>query len=172
MAAQANLKVQVPQSVSDKANAPPPASAQQRATIGHDAASINTAQNAQDTDSFWTEQVDVEGNGNVKSTDLLWDDETKVLFLSSQGTFTCTNGNTGDGDLLVAVYGKGNTAGRPAGSGWWAAQLDAGECAAKAAGIYGCRFNASGAATECGLAVIEQKKEDITIKAVKIAKDK
>src|SRR5262245_46380765 len=164
VAAQATVKVQVPDSVSAKANAPPPASAQQKTSIGHGAASINTAQTAQDTDSFWTQQVDVDGNGNVEATDALWDDETKVLFLPSQGTFTCMNGNTGDGDLLIALYGKGNTAGRPAGSGWWVASLDAGECAAKSAGLYGCKFNASGASTECGLAMIKEKEQDVMIK--------
>ena len=172
VAAQANLKVHVPDSVAARANAPPPATAQQKTSIGHGTASVNTAESANDMDSFWSEQIDIDGDGNVDAADVLWDDETKVLFLAKQGTFTCMNGNTGDGDLLIAQYGKGNTAGRPAGSGWWVAQLNAGECAAKADGLYGCKFNASGASTECGLAVIEEKKQDITIRAVKIAKDR
>lgn len=178
LAAQGYLKVQVPRSVREELNkpippAPPPAAtAQQKTMIGHDSASINTASNAQDTDSFWTEQIDLDGNGNVDTVDKLWDDETKVLFLSKQGTFTCLNGNTGDGDFLMAVYGNGNTAGRPAGSGWWVAQLDAGECGAKAAGLVGCRFNATGATTECGGAMIDVRKEDVMIKAAKISKDR
>jgi hypothetical protein len=178
LAAQGYVKVQIPKKEREILNrpvppAPPPsAPAQQKTMIGHDSASINTAENAQDTDSFWTEQIDLDGDGNVDTVDELWDDESKVFFLSKQGTFTCLNGNTGDGDLLVALYGNGNMAGRPVGSGWWVAQLDAGECGAKAAGLYGCRFNAAGATTECGGVMIDEKKQDVTIKAAKISKDR
>jgi hypothetical protein len=173
--AQGYLKVQVPRSVRDQLNAPAPPPAtptQQKTMIGHDSAGINTAQNAQDTDSYWVQQIDLDSDGNVDTVSTLWDDESKMMFLSKQGPFTCLNGNTGAGDFLMALFGNGNTAGRPVGSGWWVAELDAGECGAKAAGLFGCRFNATGASTECGAAVINEKRQDVTIKASKISKDR
>ena len=41
--------------------------------------------------------------------------------------------------------------------------LDESECKAKAAGLYGCKFDASGNATACGLATVDEKNDEITI---------
>jgi hypothetical protein len=68
--------------------------------------------------------------------------------------------------MLIAINGKGNPRGRPAGSGFWAVDLDAGECGVKAAGIYGCRFDAKGNPTACGLVTIDEKNDDIVIATV------
>ncbi|MGH9364033.1 MAG: hypothetical protein ACRD1B_02035, partial [Thermoanaerobaculia bacterium] len=155
--------VQVPASVRDKASAPqPPASAKTSTSIGKGKASANTANSASDTDSVW-EELDFDGDGNVEQTSLLWDDEDRVLYMYSDDPFTCRNGGTGDGNMLVAVYGKGNTYKKPAGSGWYVAELDKSECAAQAAGIYGCKFDANGNATACGVAVVDDKNDDIVI---------
>ena len=70
---------------------------------------------------------------------------------------------TFDKPLLVAVNGAGNTRGRPAGSGFWVASMDKGQCGIPAGSMWGCRFNASGTATACGVATIDQKNNDVII---------
>jgi hypothetical protein len=41
--------------------------------------------------------------------------------------------------------------------------VDKGECGAQAAGLLGCKFDASGAETACGVVTIDEKNDDITI---------
>ena len=41
--------------------------------------------------------------------------------------------------------------------------LDVGECAAQAAGLWGCRFDAQGNETECGMATLDEKTDTLTI---------
>ncbi len=167
-APQAPVKVQVPASVKAKADAPaPPASAKQVKSIGKGKVAANTANTPDDTDSLWIEKIDVDGDGNVDEASLLWDDEDKVLYIYKEGTFICARGGTGAGGMLIAIYGKGNTHGKPAGSGWWAADLDKSECAAQAAGVYGCTFDASGNSTACGMAAVDDKGDALVVTASK-----
>jgi hypothetical protein len=86
-----------------------------------------------------------------------------VLYLYADGDFTCANGKTGSGGLLIALFGEGNTGKKPAGSGWYVVSLDEGECAVKAAGLYGCAFDAKGQATACGVATLDEKHDDLTV---------
>lgn len=65
--------------------------------------------------------------------------------------------------LLVATYAAGNTGKKPAGSGFWVADLDKGECGAQAAAMWGCKFDASGNETTCGAAVLDETNDDLTI---------
>ena len=44
--------------------------------------------------------------------------------------------------------------------------LDVGECAAQAAGLWGCRFDAQGNETECGMATLDEKTDTLTIMTV------
>ncbi len=164
-AAQAPVKVN-PSATKGKAGAPPPASATKGTSVGKGKASTSTANAAGDTDSVWAEKIDIDGDGNVDDTQVLWDDEDKVLYYSKDGTFTCGNGGTGTGAMLVAVYAAGNTLGKPANSGWWVTEVDKGECASASAGLVGCKFDGSGAATACGLAVIDGKTDDITFASI------
>ncbi len=113
--------------------------------------------------SFWTEELDIDGSGNPVQVDEAWDNRHKVLYVSKDRTFTCGNGQSGDGSTLMTVYGKGNTLHKPAGSGWWVAELDAGKCAVDTAGIYGCRFDAGGNNSDCGSATINSDADDIVI---------
>jgi len=140
-----------------------PASATKKTSIGKGSTSVKTANAPDDTDSFWVETVDIDGDGNPETTDLVWDDEDKVLYLYADGDFTCANGGTGNGGLLIAINGEGNSRGRPAGSGWYAVSLDEGECKAKAAGVYGCKFDAKGNPTACGLATLDEKNDDLLV---------
>lgn len=162
-APQAPVKVNPPAGVKSKT---PPPNAGKGTSIGKGKASTTTANAAGDTDSVWAEKIDVDGDGNVDDTQFLWDDEDKVLYFSKDGTFTCGNGGTGSGGMLVAVYAEGNSYGKPANSGWWVAEVDKGECGAQSAGLVGCKFDGSGAYTSCGVAVIDGKTDDITIASV------
>ncbi len=156
------VKVQPSKDVVNKASAPPPASGKQQTPSIGKQASARPADSAGDTDSFWIESIDIDGDGNTDSADLLWDDEDRVLFLHDEGPFTCQSGGQGDGEMLVAIYGTGNARNQPVGSGWYVVGLDAGECGAKAAGLFGCRFDAKGSTTACGAAVIKDDEVSIS----------
>lgn len=154
-----------PGGVAKKAGATPPASAKPAKAAGGNKAKISTANSATDDDSFWIEKLDVDGDGDVEDANLLWDDEDKVLFAYSVGAFTCKNGGTATAELLVATNGSDNPRKRPAGSGFWVADLDKGECGAQAAGLWGCKFDATGSETACGVAVLDEKNDDLVIAA-------
>ena len=113
--------------------------------------------------SFWTEELDVDGSGNPVQVDEAWDNHHKVLYLSRDRAFQCGNGQSADGSTLMAVYGKGNTLGKPTGSGWWVAELDEGECNVESAGIYGCHFDADGTNKDCGSATVQSESDDVVI---------
>jgi len=167
-ASQSPVKVKPPAVVLNNTAPTPPANSKQSKSIGKGKVSANTANTPTDTDSMWVDKIDIDGDGNVDETTMLWDDEDKVLYLYKEGTFACANGGTGSGGMLMAIYGKGNTHNRPAGSGWWAVEVDKDECAAKAAGVYGCKFDASGTPTACGMAVVDDKNDDLVIAAAKM----
>lgn len=82
------------------------------------------------------------------------------------GAFTCKNGGTATAELLVATNGVGNPRNRPAGSGFWLADLDKGECGAQAAALWACKFDASGNETACGVATLDEKTHDLIIATV------
>ena len=47
------------------------------------------------------------------------------------------------------MYAIGNKAGKPVGSGYYIVSLNAGQCAAKKAGAYGCKFDTDGNRGDC-----------------------
>ena len=96
-----------PASVQKKAGTPVPANATKAKSDGGTAVKVSTANSAADDDSFWTEEVDIDGDGDVDATSLVWDDEDKVLYSYSDGAFTCANGGTGTGELLIAAFAAG-----------------------------------------------------------------
>jgi hypothetical protein len=148
-----------------KGNAPkPPAGAKKTNTIGKGKLAVKTDNASADTDSFWVEELDINGDGKLEQTDLLYDDEDKVLYLYAETDFSCADGiGEGRGAMLMAVNGQGNKRNRPAGSGWYLAELDAGECSAQTAALWGCKFDANGNRTECGLAQAQVVEDDIII---------
>jgi hypothetical protein len=141
----------------------PPAGSKTTTTAGVGKMKYSTANSAADNDSFWVEKLDVDGDGDVEDTNLVWDDEDKVLFASTTEALECRNGGTAQADLLVATYASGNARQKPAGAGFWLASLDQGECAAQTASMWGCRFDASGNETACGIASLDEKNDDIVI---------
>lgn len=161
------VTVQPGAAITGKADAPQPATGATKATkAGKGKTTITTANSATDDDSAWVETIDIDGDGDAEVTDVVWDDEDKVLFLHADDSFRCRNGGTGEGDLLIGINGKGNPRGRPAGSGFFVVSLDEGECSAKAAGLYGCRLDAKSNPTACGVVTIDEKNDDIAIVTV------
>jgi hypothetical protein len=60
-------------------------------------------------------------------------------------------------------YAKGNPANKRVGSGWYMVNLNAGQCVAKKAGTFGCKFDANGNATECGAATVNDATGEIDV---------
>ena len=100
--------------------------------------------------SYWTEEIDVHDDGTAETTEFLYDAQRGIVYAYGEDDFTCANGKPEKAGILEAVYTAGNKAGKPVGSGYYAVGLNAGQCAAKKAGAYGCRFDANGNPTECG----------------------
>jgi hypothetical protein len=161
-------KIAPSQAAKQKAQNPQPsASAQSKpatTTVGKGKATLNNSSRSSAEYIDWVEEVDIDGNGNTTTADVAWDTKKKILYMSKDQTFKCNNGANGDGDVLMAIYGQGNTLHKPVGSGWFVADLDQDECAVPAAGLYGCRFDANGKPTECGIALVQE--EDIVIRPV------
>jgi hypothetical protein len=149
--------------VAKKAGRPAPVGAKPTKTAGNNRARVSTANGAADDDSFWIERLDVDGDGDVEDTNLVWDDEDKILFACTAGVLTCRNGGTATAELLIATNAEGNPRNRPAGSGFWLADLDKSECGAQAAALWGCKFDASGRETACGVAALDEKSDDLVI---------
>lgn len=143
---------------------PPPASATTTQTAGKGNLSVNTANSPTDTDPTWIESVDLDLDGNVDAAQYTYDDDDKVTYIFSDVVFPCINGSgTFKGAMLTAVYGVNNTWGKAPGSGWYVTELNAGQCAAEAKALWGCRFDATGARTECGWATIQAEKDDVVL---------
>lgn len=113
--------------------------------------------------SFWAEQLDVDNSGNPVLVDEAWDNHAKVLYISNDRTFTCGNGESASGSTLMAIYAKGNPRKRPAGSGWWVSELNAGDCGTPRDGLYGCRFDAAGNNSDCGEATMQADPDEIIL---------
>ena len=159
-------KVSVGGALKAKANSPaPPASAKQQSqktAIGKG----NVAVKASAPSSFWAEEVDVDDDGTVESNQFLYDAKRDVLYTYREDGFGCANGGTASGSILEALYAQGNPAGKPVGSGWYVVNLNAGQCGAKRAGVYGCKFDAAGNPTECGAATINNTTGEIDVAVV------
>lgn len=155
-----------PAAVQALAKAPtPPPNAKKGTMIGSGKAMVNTSDGPGDTDSYWVQEIDVDGDGDVEHATLLWDDESKVLYASADTEVPCDMGGTAYASLLIGVNAAGNARGMAPGSGFYAIYLDASECAAQAAGLYGCKFDANGNVTAAGAAVIDEATDTITLVA-------
>jgi hypothetical protein len=116
--------------------------------------------------SYWTEEVDVHDNGSVVTTEFLDDAQNGILYAYGQDKFTCANGKPEKAGILEAVYATGNKAGKPVGSGYYVVSLNAGQCAAKKAGAYGCKFDADGNPTECGAIAVNDATGEVAVAVV------
>ncbi len=156
-------KVKVGTAVGTKANSPAPsANAQNKShktSVGNGKLTVKASQPS----SFWTEQIDLEDDGTAESTDFLYDANRGIVYAYREDDFTCQDGQPGRAKMIEAVYTSGNKAGKPVGSGSYAVSLNEGQCGAKAAGEYGCRFDANGNPTECGLATVNYATGEVDI---------
>ncbi len=116
--------------------------------------------------SYWTEEVDVHDDGSVETTEFLYDAKRGVVYAYGEDDFTCANGKPEKAGILEAVYAAGNQAGKPVGSGYYMVGLNAGQCAAKKAGAYGCKFDADGNPTECGAIAVNDATGEVTVAVV------
>jgi hypothetical protein len=148
-------KVKVGSALTAKASSPAPSptakNQAKKASIGKGPTTVKASQPS----SSWVEQLDVDDDGTVETSDFLYDPERGILYTYREDDFTCPNGKPESGSILEALYAKGNPAGKPVGSGWYAVSLNAGQCNAKQAGTFGCRFDASGNPTECGAMTVD-----------------
>ena len=150
-----------PAALQAMAKLPPPANATTATSIGSGPTMINTANYPGDTDSFWVGQFDIDGDGDVETTQFLWDDEDKILFAYAETDIPCTNGGTATVAILAGVNAAGNARGRAPGSGFYAIYFDGTECGALAAGLYGARFDAAGHVTAWGAVVVDSSGDEI-----------
>jgi hypothetical protein len=160
-------QVKVGSTSAAKAQSPVPGSTaqnkSQKTSIGKGKTMAMTSQPS----SFWTEEVDMDGDGKPEETDMLYDASRGVMYMAYDGTFTCKNGASANGSILQAVYAKGNSAGKPVGSGWYTVSLDEGKCGAQSAAEYGCKFDASQRPTECGVATLDEKTGELDVAVAK-----
>jgi hypothetical protein len=157
------VKYNVTPDVAAKASTPTPGpDAKQQGkqtTIGDGKAKVKTSQD----NSFWVEDVDIDGSGKPVESQLLWDDSNKVLYTYADKPLTCSDGSLENGNFIIAMYGNNNPEKKPAGSGWWAANLDQGQCKAQTDQLFGCRFDATGNNTTCGVATLNETNNELTI---------
>jgi hypothetical protein len=160
-------KVKIGPAVAAKANSPAPSATaknqSQRSNIGQSATSVKSSTPA----SFWTDQVDIDDDGTVEDNQFLWDAQRGVLYTYREDDFSCANGKPETGKILMAIYAKGNHAGKPVGSGWYVVGLNAGQCGVAKEGAFGCKFDASGNYTACGAAVVNNKTGELDVVVAK-----
>jgi hypothetical protein len=157
----------MPGAVAKRAMMAPSSMATKTRTAGRNALLISTVHNPNHYDRAWVEELDIDGDGSTEETSLVWDDEGRVLYAFSPGTFTCQRNGTAVADLLVAALGTDNPGNRPVGSGFWIANLEKGACGSESEMLWGCRFDATGEATECGPATIDAKHDDLILTATR-----
>jgi hypothetical protein len=166
----ASPQVEVPILPKSRAMTPaPPADARHKATkntIGEGRVAVTVSAPS----AYWEEnnamgQI-IQG---VVTTSFLYDQKAGILYAYRNGDFACNNSNM-SGNVLEAVYTQGNAAGQPVGSGWYVAELNVGQCGAKADGIFGCRFSAEGQHTACGVATKNVQTSEVDFAAVSESK--
>ena len=151
-----------PVAAAKAANPTPSAAAKnqgQKAGIGAGAASVK----ASGPSAYWTDLVDIDGDGVEEDTQFLFDKQRGILYTYKQDNYQCADGTSQNGDVLMGIYTQGNAAGRPSGSGWYVVAVKAGQCGEKKAGLFGCRFDASGKPTTCGTAKVKEESGEVEV---------
>jgi hypothetical protein len=164
---QAAPKVKVGSQLTAKVNAPSPGATATNTTQKTNIGKGKTTVTASEPSSFWTEELDVDDDGTVETSNYLYDAQRGILYTYREDNFSCPNGNPESGGILMALYAKGNRANKPVGSGWYLVNLNAGQCAAKKAGAFGCKFDASGNPTECGAGTVNEATGEINLVVAK-----
>jgi hypothetical protein len=155
-----------PEVAAKAANPAPSATAKnqsQKTGIGVGPASVL----ASGPSAYWTDMVDLNGNGVEQDTQFLFDKQRGILYTYKRDNYQCANGTSQNGDVLMGIYTQGNNAGRPSGSGWFVVSVKAGQCGEKKAGLFGCRFDASGKMTPCGTAKVKEESGELEVSVKK-----
>ena len=116
-----------------------------------------------DNASKWPAATDLSGVRELAGATIVMDSAHKIRYLNGKRPFNCRDGTKANEDMLITVYDAGNTLRKPVGSGWYAAELEAGVCGVSQAGLYGCKFNVVGRLTECGAVAFREVPTDIVI---------
>jgi hypothetical protein len=151
-----------PVAAAKAANPTPSAAAKnqgQKTAIGVGPASVK----ASGPSAYWTDLVDIDGDGVEEDTQFLYDKQRGILYTYKQDNYQCADGTSQNGDVLMGIYTQGNTAERPSGSGWFVVAVKAGQCGEKKAGLFGCRFDASGKPTTCGTAKVKEESGEVEV---------
>jgi len=151
-----------PVAAAKAANPTPSAAAKnqsQKTRIGAGAAAVK----ASGPSAYWTDLVDIDGDGTEEDTQFLFDKQRGILYTYKQDSYQCGNKTSQNGDVLMGIYTQGNTAGMPSGSGWYVVAVKAGQCGEKKAGLFGCRFDASGKPTTCGTAKVKEESGEVEV---------
>src|SRR5438093_5734802 len=102
----AGVTYQVTAVVTEKASNPVPGQnakeQSKRSTIGKGKTMVKTSKD----NSFWVEEIDLDGTRNPVESQLLWDDTHKVLYTYADKSFKCHDGSMGNGDFLIAPTGR------------------------------------------------------------------
>jgi len=131
----------------------------QKTGIGTGAVSVK----ASGPSAYWTDLVDIEGNGVEQDNQFLFDKQRGILYTYREDDYHCADGTQQNGNVLMGIYTQGNTAGKPVGSGWYVVAIKAGQCREKKAGLFGCRFDRSGQPTTCGTAKVKEESGEIEV---------
>jgi hypothetical protein len=113
--------------------------------------------------AYWTDLVDIDGDGVEEDTQFLFDKKRGILYTYKQDAYQCADGSSQNGDVLMGIYTQANIAGKPSGSGWYVVAVKAGQCGEKKAGLFGCRFDASGKPTSCGTAKVKEESGEVDV---------
>jgi len=155
--------VKVGSAVAAKAASPVPGATaknqSQQTSIGRGAASVK----ASAPSAYWTDLVDIDDDGMVEDNQFLFDSKRGILYTYREDDFKCADGKPENGNVLMAIYTKGNQAGMPVGSGWYVVALTAGQCGEKNPGLFGCKFDASDSLKPCGAAVIHESSGELEL---------
>ena len=161
--AAASPTVKVGSAVAAKAASPAPGATAknqgQQTSIGKGAASVK----ASAPSAYWTDLVDIDDDGMIEDNQFLFDSKRGILYTYREDDFKCADGKAENGDVLMAIYTKGNQAGMPVGSGWYVVALMAGQCGEKKPGLFGCKFDPSGNLRPCGAAVIHESSGELEL---------
>jgi hypothetical protein len=131
----------------------------QKTTLGTGAAAVT----ASAPSAYWTDLVDIDADGQEEDNQFLFDKKRGMLYTYREDDYQCADGTSENGDVLMGIYAKGNPAGKPVGSGWFVVAVKAGQCGERKAGLFGCRFDASGKPTTCGTAKVKEESGDLEL---------
>ena len=131
----------------------------QKTTLGSGAVSVS----ASEPSAYWTDLVDIDADGQEEDNQFLFDKKRGILYTYREDNYQCADGTSQNGDVLMGIYTKANPAGKPVGSGWFVVAVKAGQCGEKKAGLFGCRFDASGKPTTCGTAKVKEESGEVEL---------